>query len=36
VIRSRPDAQPADLVAELLPEGTSGDDDVCLLIFRRT
>ena len=35
-IRSRPDVQPADLVAELLPEGTSGDDDVCLLVFRRT
>jgi sigma-B regulation protein RsbU (phosphoserine phosphatase) len=35
-IRARPDARPEELVAELLPEGASGDDDVCVLVFRRT
>ena len=35
VIRANPDVRPADLVAELVPEDASGDDDVCLLVFRR-
>ena len=34
-IRARPEARPQELVTELLEVGAS-DDDVCLLVFRRT